>query len=151
MPSLWNAADLAAIKSRIENLLPQSPRKWGTLTVDQMMRHLAIAYDSGAGIITLPREKGIMGLMPYLKPAVWLMIHVIPWPKGLPTSKSFLVPDKAGFDAAKQQLTDALAHFIEAGTKGSFGEHPLFGKLSHEDWGILLYKHTDHHLRQFGV
>lgn len=151
MPSLWNASDEAAIKRRIENLQPHSPRKWGTMSVDQMMRHLAIAYESGAGILTLPREQGIMGLMPHLKPVVWLMIHVLPWPKGLPTSESFMVPDKSSFDAAKSQLLEAFNHFMEAGKKRTFGEHPLFGKLNYEDWGVLLYKHTDHHLRQFGV
>ncbi|MEO6802748.1 MAG: hypothetical protein ABI197_05825 [Granulicella sp.] len=27
----------------------------------------------------------------------------------------------------------------------------FFGNLTHEQWGILMYKHLDHHLRQFGV
>lgn len=151
MPSLWNALDEAAIKSRIEDLSPQSTRKWGVMSVDQMMRHLAVAYDSGAGVITLPREKGFMGLMVHIRPVVWLMIHVMPWPKGLPTAEGFLVPDKAAFETAKQQLLDAISHFKDAKAKGIFGDHPLFGNLSNEDWGILLYKHTDHHLRQFGV
>jgi hypothetical protein len=29
--------------------------------------------------------------------------------------------------------------------------HPAFGQLSRKDWGVLVYKHIDHHLRQFGV
>ena len=28
--------------------------------------------------------------------------------------------------------------------------HPFFGPLTHEGWGRLAWKHTDHHLRQFG-
>jgi hypothetical protein len=31
------------------------------------------------------------------------------------------------------------------------GAHPSFGRLSGREWGILVYKHTDHRLRQFGV
>ena len=27
--------------------------------------------------------------------------------------------------------------------------HPFFGKVTKEQVGILAYKHTDHHLRQF--
>jgi hypothetical protein len=27
---------------------------------------------------------------------------------------------------------------------------PLMG-VSHQQWAILMYKHIDHHLRQFGV
>lgn len=29
--------------------------------------------------------------------------------------------------------------------------HDFFGKITKEQIGILVYKHTDHHLRQFGV
>ena len=29
--------------------------------------------------------------------------------------------------------------------------HIAFGNLSTQQWGIALYKHMDHHLRQFGV
>ena len=28
--------------------------------------------------------------------------------------------------------------------------HAFFGKLSGDEWGQLMYKHIDHHLRQFG-
>lgn len=29
--------------------------------------------------------------------------------------------------------------------------HPFFGKLTNEQWSKGLWKHTDHHLQQFGV
>ncbi len=29
--------------------------------------------------------------------------------------------------------------------------HPVFGRLSVDDWGRLSWKHLDHHLRQFGL
>ena len=29
--------------------------------------------------------------------------------------------------------------------------HPIFGPLTVRQWGVQGYKHTDHHLRQFGV
>jgi hypothetical protein len=29
--------------------------------------------------------------------------------------------------------------------------HPFFGALSPQDWSRGMYKHMDHHLRQFGV
>lgn len=28
--------------------------------------------------------------------------------------------------------------------------HPIFGKMSGRDWGVLSARHLDHHLRQFG-
>jgi hypothetical protein len=29
--------------------------------------------------------------------------------------------------------------------------HSLFGWLTPEEWAVLMYKHMDHHLQQFGV
>ena len=29
--------------------------------------------------------------------------------------------------------------------------HPAFGDITTQAWGVLAYRHTDHHLRQFGV
>ena len=29
--------------------------------------------------------------------------------------------------------------------------HPFFGKMTAEEWGMLGYKHLDHHLKQFDV
>ncbi|WP_424351099.1 DUF1569 domain-containing protein [Lutimonas sp.] len=28
--------------------------------------------------------------------------------------------------------------------------HPFFGELNREEWARLVYKHLDHHLKQFG-
>lgn len=28
--------------------------------------------------------------------------------------------------------------------------HPFFGRMTREETGVLAYKHSDHHLRQFG-
>jgi hypothetical protein len=30
-------------------------------------------------------------------------------------------------------------------------EHPAFGRMSRRVWGVLGYRHLDHHFRQFGV
>jgi len=29
--------------------------------------------------------------------------------------------------------------------------HTFFGQMTPEEWATLMYKHLDHHLRQFGV
>ena len=33
----------------------------------------------------------------------------------------------------------------------AFGAHPVFGRMRRSDWMVWGYRHTDHHLRQFGV
>ena len=29
--------------------------------------------------------------------------------------------------------------------------HSFLGKITGDDWGVVMYKHLDHHLRQFGA
>jgi hypothetical protein len=29
--------------------------------------------------------------------------------------------------------------------------HPFFGPMTQQEWETLMWKHLDHHLRQFGV
>mgnify|MGYP001794749648 CR=1 FL=1 len=31
------------------------------------------------------------------------------------------------------------------------GAHAFFGRMPGQEWAILMYKHLDHHLRQFGA
>ena len=34
---------------------------------------------------------------------------------------------------------------------GEIPTRPLFGRMSTGDWDRLLYRHTNHHFRQFGI
>lgn len=62
----------------------------------------------------------------------------------------------------KMNVAQAVAHcsgpmewadrFAAAGPKGcTTHPHTFFGRLTPEEWATLMYKHLDHHLRQFGV
>ena len=33
----------------------------------------------------------------------------------------------------------------------TWGTHPIFGRVSGQEWGLLCWMHLDYHLRQFGV
>jgi len=42
--------------------------------------------------------------------------------------------------------------FASAGKAGcTTHPHTFFGRMTADEWGILMYKHIDHHLQQFGV
>jgi hypothetical protein len=44
-----------------------------------------------------------------------------------------------------------MDRFAARGQDGPWVDHPAFGRLSPRAWGVLVYRHMDHHLRQFGV
>jgi len=69
------------------------------------------------------------------------------------------VEQDAGFEAQerdlkaeRERLRGLIERFVAGGRAGcTTHPHSFFGKLTPEEWAILMYKHLDHHLRQFGV
>ena len=52
----------------------------------------------------------------------------------------------------KKRLAALVERFSKGGRAGcTTHPHPFFGALTPDDWGVLTYKHLDHHLRQFGL
>ena len=51
-------------------------------------------------------------------------------------------------DMDKAEFKEIVGRFVDARTCSS---HPVFGALSKNQWGILSFKHVDHHLKQFGL
>jgi hypothetical protein len=74
-----------------------------------------------------------------------------PFRKNLPTDPRFLTRTPRPFEVEKSELLVLVQRFVARGPAGlSRDPHPFFGPLSDEEWGLLMGKHLDHHLRQFG-
>ena len=51
-----------------------------------------------------------------------------------------------------KRLCALIDRFSLGGAQGCTKHaHTFFGPLTPEEWARLMYKHLDHHLRQFGV
>ena len=75
-----------------------------------------------------------------------------PLRKNSPTAKSLLVMDEQDLCKERQRLLGLIDKLAAGGTAGcTKNPHSFFGKMTSEEWAILMYKHLDHHLRQFGV
>jgi len=59
-----------------------------------------------------------------------------------------MVTKGESFEIEHEKLLEIISEFIEA---DEFHPHSIFGNLTKEDWGLIIYKHLDHHLRQFGA
>ena len=55
------------------------------------------------------------------------------------------------FEASKNGLIVAVQKFKAGPSTIIITQHPFWGKLTEEDWNTLMWKHLDHHLKQFGV
>src|SRR5207245_1953263 len=76
----------------------------------------------------------------------------VPWPKGKVRSPpEFLATRATTWQADVRRLRDLIARFADRGPAAAWPASRVFGHTSGRSWGVMLYKHLDHHLRQFGA
>ncbi len=145
--TLWNESDRLELLGRVERLRPDMHPVWGKMSAMEMMSHLTEWMRMASGELKLePRRKFIR--YPGIK---HLIIYWLPWPKGVPTAPELLARKASGWKDERKVFSTRLRTFGKLKSKTEWPPHPAFGKMSEKSWGVLGYRHTDHHLRQFGV
>lgn len=148
MYNLFEQKNAADILNRLEKLNSSTPAQWGKMNVDQMLAHCAVAISTPFAPNT---KQGFMGKL-FGKMAKRSTLKPEPFKQNLPTDKNFIIKDSRHFDTEKAKLVAGIKRFTEAGPSGiTNNKHPFFGDFSAADWGFLMHKHLDHHLKQFGA
>ncbi len=147
MSSIYNKEDNDLIIARINKLTPESPALWGKMTVDQMLKHteaaIAVAFSE--------KELKINFFMKLLGKMLKNKVFNSDFKKNSPTAPEFVFSDTYDFEASKKALIEKFSRFAEGEKSISLTQHPFWGKMTPDDWNKLMWKHLDHHLRQFGV
>jgi len=144
--TIFNASDRAALKARLASLSAGATPAWGTMNCEQMLAHLSAGVRMALGDLPV-RPKGPRFLS--LAPVRHAIIHWMPFPKSAPTAPELLAPASGSHQQEVASL-EALLERAGSNAEGLWaGAHPAFGPLTVHDWGVLVYKHVDHHLRQF--
>ena len=131
---------------RIHLLIQNSAPQWGKMTVAQMMKHCSQWDDMAQG--KTKYKQSFIGRL-FGKGALRSMMKDEPLKRNLPTVPSFKIKDPADFAVEKEKWIRSLNGYQNLSGDGFM--HPFFGALTKEDTGIMVYKHCDHHLKQFGV
>jgi hypothetical protein len=138
----------SGILGRVERVTADATPRWGKMNVEQMLAHLVESMRMAVGEIT-PKSKNLPIRHPPLRQ---LIVYWLPWPKGSPTAPELLPSDRRSVEDSKRELARLVAVFGQrAATVKDWPVHPAFGNLSRRGWGVLTWRHCDHHLRQFGV
>jgi len=148
MLSLWQPDARAQLRARLAELRPAAPPLWGKMNGPQMLAHVNDALRMATGELPVaPRQ-----LLLRFPPLKQLMIYVLPFPKGVPTARELLARiDQAQFAAEAAAFPEMLERFAARPAGAPLPAHPAFGPLTRRAWGVLAYRHVDHHFRQFGV
>jgi oxepin-CoA hydrolase / 3-oxo-5,6-dehydrosuberyl-CoA semialdehyde dehydrogenase len=136
----------------VRELRPTTPPRWGRMSAQQMVEHLAWTFRISTGQIQ------VECLIPEARRALFKpFLH-----DQRPSPRDFRNPLLAGGlpplqHAELGQATGDLQRQIErflleaSGVAPTRHVHPVFGPLTAEEWSRAHVKHCHHHLLQFGL
>jgi len=150
MKNLFEPATAKEVKERITKLGPISERQWGKMTAAQAVAHCSAAMEWAVGDRVEPRMFVGRIVGPLVKSQ--LLKDERPMGRNAPTAKSLVVRDERDLGKERERLCALIERFATGGPQCCTKHpHTFFGRMTPEEWATLMYKHVDHHLRQFGV
>ena len=150
MKNLYDAAQVQEVKQRIASLRPDSARLWGSMNAPQAIAHCSGGLEMALGDRNPPRVFAGRLVGWIIKPLA--LKDDAPMRRNSPTMPELIVRDDRNLDAERTRLVTLIDRFAAAGPAGcTTHPHSFFGPLTPNEWAILMYKHLDHHLRQFGA
>lgn len=148
MATLHDPGVRETVKQRVQALRADSQRRWGKMSVDQMLWHVNESLRMALGDAVFEPMK-----VPRLpKPVLRWMVLNVPWPKGRsPTYKEMVATRSYDFEAERARCLQLVGRFVALKLEGSWPVNPTLGPMTGSQWSQLHAKHLDHHLKQFGA
>ena len=145
--SLSNAKARQDLLDRLERLTPEARPLWGKMTAPQMLAHLV------DWMLMIRGDLRTVPIKTYVRypPMKQFAIYWMRWPKGVPSARELLPGRPVNWGPERELLRQYMQSYPELESRGSWPEHPAFGNMTTRAWGVLGYRHTDHHFRQFGI
>lgn len=151
--SIFEAEVKPLLFERVDRLSADTKGKWGKLTATQMIRHLSEANRMAFDELPMPDRSNLLTRTLFK----WMFLSNIKPPgreKG--NIQTFPEVDVVGLGLAVEDIESEKEKYkatVERiiNTPVLSKKHTLFGKMSRDDWGYLVYAHADYHLTQFGV
>ena len=147
--NVFRPGDLDRLIARLDGLRPDSTRRWGRMTPHQMVCHLSDSLRATLGEWARPPRR-----LPPLRTLVRFVAFNLPfpWPHGVPTARE-LDGERDGtkpveFERDRAELVTLLRRVASS---EQLPPHPLWGDMGRGMTGRYVWRHTDHHLRQFGA
>ena len=147
MKSLFEESTYTDVLNRINSFNETTQSEWGKMTTAQMFAHNVIPVE-----VVLEKRPPI-GKPNFLMKLLFkkMMYNDKLYKKNMPTPRPFKIEDDKDFTSEKETLVKNVKEIYAQRDKTEWPAHPMFGTFTQEQTGKMLFKHLDHHLRQFGV
>lgn len=153
MKTLADPKVVTHLVNRLGMLTPDHARRWGTLTPGEMLCHLGDVARRVLGGSTR-RPQGDPPKRPLYK--FLALYSPVPWPRGKIKTRPEVDPRLGGtrpgeFERDRAAAIDGVRRLATAPPEAFPPSHFMFGRMDAADWRRWGYRHTDYHLRQFGL
>jgi hypothetical protein len=117
------------------------------MTAPQMLAHLADWMLMATGeLMVAPKNRPLR-----FPPIKQLVIYWLPFPRGVPTAPELVSRKPSAWATERAAVRQQVEAWENLNRKPKWPDHPVFGRMTPKAWGVLGYRHMDHHLRQFGI
>lgn len=149
MKSIFDKTVRAEVTRRIDDLNERCQPLWGKMNVAQMVRHCCLCEEYYQGSIKVKRS--FLGRIVGKAAARSILKNeASTFSRNAPTSPVFRVTEAVNDLESEKQKWKSLVERYALFSDETF-THWFFGKLTKTQLGQFVYKHCDHHLKQFGV
>jgi hypothetical protein len=143
---MMNENDRTEILTRLRRLKPDAAPQWGTLDAPRMLCHITDALRMALGQI---QSRPLHNAITRSIGKFFVVNTSFRPPRGRIKAPGETLSTSPSEWAQDLKTCEELTMCVAAGEATAV--HPAFGPLTAEEWGRMCWKHTDHHLRQFGV
>lgn len=146
MKTIFDQDTINGVIHRIHDLQANDLAQWGKMNAYQITKHCTMSEEMFLGKKVYKR----LFIGKLFGPAALkgILKDESPMKRSQPTHPEFKITTTGDFEKQRQQWIELLQAYKTFG--GNDFIHPFFGKMSKEEIGRYVYKHTDHHLRQLG-
>lgn len=146
MKTIFDPKTVSELVSRINSLQANSQAQWGKMNTYQMLKHCTLSEEMFQGKkaykrLFIGKLFGSMALTGILK-------NENPMKINQPTHPEMKITGTGNCENERAKWIELLQGYTFFSNNNFI--HPFFGKMTTEQIGNYVYKHTDHHLRQFG-
>jgi hypothetical protein len=146
--SIFDAGVIDELMDRVSGLAAEDRAKWGKMNPTEMLSHCNKAIHK-----TLSWDRKLRKATFKQHMVKWMALYIFPrFPKNVKTSSAFETHGNVSnleFENQKSMYKELLLK-LQHLDKSLSAPHPYFGPLTHQEWGLVIWKHLDHHLKQFG-
>jgi hypothetical protein len=148
MKSIFDKATRDEIINRINSLNESKTAQWGKMNLYQMLKHCRLWEEMMQSKINLKRV--FIGRVFGRIALKTVLGNANPLKRNTPTIPSLIIKESVGDFEAERKLWISNIEKYSSFDNDHF-QHVFFGKMTKEQIGQMVYKHIDHHLRQFNA